>query len=183
MAIDTKIANIVKSIAYTENNGQPDLSNPKAGASGEMKSTFQFLPETWREWSTQASGQKDLPMTPENEAMVTYHKVGDWLNNGYTPEQIFSMWNSGRPNAYKQGLKGTNSKGIKYDTPAYVKKATNYLKQFQDNSGVATSATKNTQNVGGQVASSGMISKQPIQPITQQNPGLITPGMKQARQV
>lgn len=176
--MDTQIANIIKAIAYTENGGKPNVNKLKSGKSGETKSMLQFMPATWKEYSKQTSGQDNLPMTPENEALVTYHKVGDWLNSGYSPEQIFSMWNSGRPDAYKQGVKGVNSKGIKYDTPSYVKKATNFLSQFNKET------QKNPTDNMGQVVmqndqSSGMI---PQSSQTPPQSGLIAPQMKQIKQ-
>ncbi len=158
--MDLNIANIVKALVYTENGGKP--KEAKAGKSGEVKSYFQFLQPTWKEYSKQVSGQDNLPLNKENEVKVVYAKVSDWLNHGYSPEQIFSMWNSGRPNAYKQGVKGVNKSGVAYDTPGYVKKATNYLSQFEKE-------TKNPQQESPIVKSNqGMIKP------TQPQEGMIT---------
>lgn len=146
--MDQDVAKIVKALAYAENGGSPNISSPSAGKTGEMKSIFQFTPDTWKLYAKQASGQDNLPMTPENEAMVVYHKVSDWKQKGYTPEQIASMWNAGeqRPDAYKQNWKGVNKKyGVAYDTPAYVNKVTNYMKQFDSQPQVMTNnQTKNS---------------------------------------
>lgn len=177
--MEKKIATIIKAIAFTENGGQPDVNNLKAGKSGETKSMLQFLPATWKEYSKQVSGQDNLPMTPENEAQVTYHKVEDWLNNGYTPEQIFSTWNSGRPNAYKKNLKGTNSSGVVYDTPGYVNRAMTYFNQF-NNEGTKKSPE------GGQITikkpgmSAGLIPSQ--SEITPLKSGMIQPKMKEMKE-
>lgn len=128
-----KALSILKAIAYTENGGQPNISKSKAGKSGEMKSVLQFLPATWKEYSKQVTGKDGLPLNPETEMTVGYHKVDNWLSDGYTPEQIFSMWNSGKPNAYRNNVKGINKNGVSFDTPSYVKKATNYLNEFEGN--------------------------------------------------
>lgn len=128
---DPKVVNIIKALSYTENGGKPNVSNLKAGGSGELKSMLQFEPTTWKEYSKQVTGKDNLPVTPENESVVAYGKVSDWLKNGYTPEQIASVWNSGRPQAYQQGNKGINKSGVNFDTPNYVKKFSSYLNEFE----------------------------------------------------
>ena len=92
---------ITKALGYTENGGKPDLSNLQAGKTGEMKSIFQYTPDTWKNYSQQVLG-KVVPLNPDNESVVTLKKVSDWLGKGYKPEQIASMWNAGvgEPDAY-----------------------------------------------------------------------------------
>lgn len=183
--IDPKVANIVKALAYVENGGKPTA--PKAGKTGELKSTFQYKPDTWDIYSTQVSGKKGLPLTPENEAAVTYAKVDNWLKEGRIPEQIYSMWNAGeqRPDAYKQNFKGVNKKyGVAYDTPKYVEKAMSYLKQFEGEGGDAGGAPQAM--AVSQPANTGMMAQPKSVAMETRAPkseGLITPQMKQARQV
>lgn len=131
---EKEAAIILKALAYTENGGKPGQS--KAGKSGEMKSIFQFLPSTWALYSKQTLGQ-EVPLTPESEMEVVHKKVSDWLDHGFTREQIASMWNAGerKPDAYKQGHKGTNKFGVNYDTPSYAKKVATYAKQFEKEPG------------------------------------------------
>lgn len=125
MDIDPKVASVVKALALTENGGKiPDT--PVSGQSGEMKSIFQFTPGTWKGYSREIIGQ-EAPMTKENEAAVVYGKVHNWLQAGYSPEEIASMWNSGKPDAYLQGKAGVNKYGVKYDVPGYVAKFKKYL--------------------------------------------------------
>lgn len=150
---------IVKALAYAENNGKPDLKNTQAGKTGETKSIFQFTPDTWKIYSKQILGKDNEPINNENEAVVVHGKVDNWLKQGYTTEQIASMWNAGeqRPDAYKQGVKGVNKKyGVAYDTPGYAKKVADYAKQFELNQGVSTSETGN-----------------PPTPLNQSAPGLL----------
>lgn len=183
--MDTKIASRVKALAYTENNGKPDIKNPKAGKTGEMKSIFQFTPDTWKLYAKQTSGDENLPMTAENEAQVVYHKIGDWMNQGYSDEQIASMWNAGeqRPDAYKQNFKGINKKyGIAYDTPAYAEKFTKYVKEFEQEAGGETKipSIKEGKNVATKPNNNpGMIQPQ----FSPQKTGVMPPAMKQVRQV
>lgn len=136
---DPKILAIVKALAYTENGGKP--TEAKVGGSGEVKSIFQFMPDTWKMYSKQVFG-KEMPISPELESVVVYKKVQNWINEGHDVNQIASMWNAGeqKPDAYKY-LKGTNSKGVKYDTPAYAKKVSEYTKQFENERGINTSKT------------------------------------------
>ena len=175
--MDSKTLAIVKALAYTENGGKPDLAKPSAGQSGEMKSVFQFEPGTWKMYSKEILGQDNAPLNDANEVAVVTGKVDKWLKEGMSTEQIASLWNSGKPDAYKN-LKGINSKGIAYDTPTYAKKVADYATQFEKDS-------NNPGNKGSQIAMAQTTQSQP--PTSPQSPsgtpGLLPPAMKQARQV
>lgn len=127
---------ITKALAYTENGGKPGES--KAGGSGELKSMFQFLPETWKSDAKAITGDENLPVTPENEIKVVTGKVNQWVqekkaegkDDATIAKEIGSEWNSGNPNAYKENLKGVNKEGVAYDTPKYADKVANYTKEF-----------------------------------------------------
>lgn len=130
---------ITKALGYTENGGKPDLSKLTAGRTGEMKSIFQFTPDTWKNYAGQVFGDPNTPLTPDNETHVVKTKVADWLQKGYQPKQIASMWNAGigEPDAYSgkfsngQPSKGVNKKyGIPYDVPAYANKVDKYTQEF-----------------------------------------------------
>ena len=138
---------ITKALAYTENGGKPNIENPSAGQSGEMKSIFQFEPKTWHAYSKEVTGQDDLPMTADSETYVVNQKVKQWIDEGKTASNIASLWNAGNPNAYK-GNKGINSYGVAYDTPAYAKKVVKYSKEFyQESTNKSTNTTQSpTQN-------------------------------------
>lgn len=126
---------VTKGIAYAENGGKPDIDNLRAGATGEMKSIFQFVPSTWKLYAKQILGDENAPLNPDNELKVVQAKVSKWIDEGRTAGQIASMWNAGegRPNAYKENWKGVNKEyGVAYDTPAYANKVINYAKQFME---------------------------------------------------
>ena len=190
--LDPNTLAIVKALAYTENGGAPDLADPSAGQSGEMKSIFQFEPGTWKMYSKEILGKDNAPLNNANEVAVVTGKVNKWLQEGYSTEEIASLWNSGRPDGYKN-LKGTNSKGIAYDTPAYAKKVVAYANTFEkdaNNPGnqIAMQSNQPTGLMGGQ--SSTPPQTQTNQPQSQsqpqtptQNAGLLPPQMKQVRQV
>ena len=103
------------------------------GGSGES-GAYQYRPDTWeqytKEYTTDVLGApQSLTMTPENQDKVTEYKIQKWLDAGYTPQQIASMWNAGegRPDAYAQNFRGVNDFGVKYDTPAYVERVMRFL--------------------------------------------------------
>lgn len=161
---------IAKAIAYTENGGKPNLSNPSAGKSGEMKSIFQFTPDTWAKDSEQVFGKSGVPLTNDTEGYVAVQKIDNWLKQGYTPSQIFSMWNAGigEPNAYTgkfsngESSTGTNKEGVPYSVKSYVDKANNYLAEFmpqvqgetnQENTPESTVATNTSPQQGQSQAS------------------------------
>ncbi len=101
--INPIVGNLVKALVYTENGGHPSVGGEKAGGSGEMKSLWQYMPDTWKVYSRQVTGKDDIPLTPENEAAVTYGKVNGWYNQlvkdgvpeDEIPLKIGSMWNAG----------------------------------------------------------------------------------------
>lgn len=122
---------ITKALAYQENGGKLDLNKISAGQSGEMKSIFQFTPDTWKTYSHEVFG-KEMPLNNDNETYVVNEKVKKWIDEGKNTSQIASMWNAGpgRPNAYKENWKGKNKYGIEYDTPTYAKNVLDYAKKF-----------------------------------------------------
>lgn len=138
MESNPQVDAITKALAYTENGGKPDIKSPKAGKTGEMASIFQLEPDTWKNYSTQVLGQV-VPLTPDVETYVVQKKIGQWLQQGYLPKQIASMWNAGvgEPDSYSGKFSdgtssiGVNKKyGVKYDVPSYVDKFTGYLDEF-----------------------------------------------------
>lgn len=122
---------IVAALAYKENGGKPNLANPTGGPTGEMKSIFQFLPDTWREYATDILKDANAPLNNENELKVVLGKVKGWVNEGKTVGEIASKWNSGSFEKYRQNWKGVNKKyNVAYDTPQYAEDVINYAKKF-----------------------------------------------------
>jgi len=126
--LDQQALNLAKSIGRAETgDASPDAYNKK-GASGES-GRYQFMPSTWKEWSKDHLGIDNAPMTIENQNKVAYSQVKKWKDMGLTPAQIASKWNSGRENAYKDGLKGTNNLGVTFNVPDYVKKVSQFYNE------------------------------------------------------
>lgn len=132
---------IVKALAYTENGGKVDISNPVAGKTGEAKSIFQFTPNTWKQYSKEVLGDGEHELSPDKETYVVKQKVQNWIKEGKTARQIASMWNAGpgEPEAYTGKFSngspstGINKKyGVKFDVPSYADKVLKYSKQFYE---------------------------------------------------
>jgi preprotein translocase subunit Sss1 len=102
--------------------------NPKAFIGnnyGEYGGKYQYTTKTWNTASAKYAqkaglGNEPLPMKQYEDA-VTKNEVLGYVNQGYSPKQIASIWNSGHPDW--DGRKGYNKKsGEYYDTPAHVAK-------------------------------------------------------------
>jgi hypothetical protein len=109
----------------------------REGGSGEF-GAYQFMPDTWEGWSQEylasiGEAPQSLQMTPENQDAVAQFKIQQLLDQGHTPQQVASIWNSGSPvwegNA-STGMGGTlspNKFGQEFSTPNHVRKFINAL--------------------------------------------------------
>ena len=113
--LDPDALRLAKAIRTRESNNNPTAK----GASGEY-GYYQFTKPTWQKSAQKYLGDANSQLTPENQNKVAYSQIKEWKDAGYQPDQIASMWNSGKPDAHKTGMKGTNSYGVNYDVPAYV---------------------------------------------------------------
>lgn len=140
--LDPSIMNLTKAIGQTESGGSYTVQ----GKSGEY-GAYQYTEPTWNTDSQKYLGQA-VPLkqaTPAQQDEVAYKKVEDLGKQGYQPDQIASIWNSGKPDY--AGNVGTNSHGVHFDTPAYVKSvgsAYDQLSQGNDNPTI----TPNPSSVG-----------------------------------
>jgi len=103
------------------------------GASGEF-GAYQYMPATWKNYAGKYLGNSGADISPQNQDKVAYSFVEEKAKQGATPAQIVSMWNAGegRPNAYQNNV-GVNSQGVRYDTPAHVKKVLTAYSQIIPN--------------------------------------------------
>jgi hypothetical protein len=133
-----QIAEAIKSV---ESGGNYEAQ----GGSGEF-GAYQFMPETWADWSSQYADEvlkqstAELEPTPENQDAVAKWKIQQLVNQGYTPQQVASIWNSGSPEW--EGKTGTNQYGINYDVPNYVRKVTNALQNMAGQGQISPLAKK-----------------------------------------
>ena len=140
--LDPQALNLAKAIRRAETGTSTDPYNAR-GASGES-GAYQYMPDTWKQWSKQYLGQEDAPLSIENQNKVAYSRIKELKDQGLNPAQIASMWNSGKAEAYREGLKGVNSKGVEYDVPAYVQKVSQY---YNEAKGQQAAPIGNTQTV------------------------------------
>jgi hypothetical protein len=134
MELDQDVINLAKAIRQIESGNRAVL--PAEGISLGGASRYQFTTSTWNGLAKKYLNDINAPLTLENENKVAYNRIKEWKNAGYNPAQIASMWNAGegKPNAYKENWRGINEYGVKFDTPAYVKKVyAEYQKQKQLN--------------------------------------------------
>lgn len=117
--LDPQAVALAKAIRTVESKGDWNAK----GKSGEF-GAYQFMPSTWDAYAREAGVNAAYgSATPDQQNEVAYKKIKQWKDQGYNVGQIASMWNAGpgKPDAYQQGWKGTNSQGVSYDTPKYAK--------------------------------------------------------------
>ena len=120
--LDPKAKALASAILKQESGGNYNAK----GASGESGG-YQFMPGTWKAWAGKHLGDSNAQMSVENQNRVAYGQIKSWKDKGYNPAQIASLWNSGTPEW--EGKVGTNSKGVKYDVPSYVRNVSANYKQ------------------------------------------------------
>ena len=111
--LDPSVVALAQSIRSVESDNNYNAH----GSSGEF-GAYQFMPNTWKQDAQAYLGDPNAPMTPVNQDKVAYSSMKSMKDAGYSPEEIASTWNSGKPNWI--GNVGTNQFGVKYDTPTYV---------------------------------------------------------------
>jgi hypothetical protein len=167
--LDPQALNLAKAIRRAETGTSTDPYNAK-GASGEA-GAYQFMPETWKQWSGQYLQNPNAEMSVENQNKVAYSRIKELKDQGLNPAQIASMWNSGKAEAYKEGLKGTNKQGVNYDVPAYVKKVSQHYNELKGggqaapvgNTEMVTTVPRETPEQGGVLSQLGTGTIQPPQ--------------------
>jgi len=137
--IEQIVAQMANSIKHMESRGDYTAQ----GATGEF-GAYQFMPETWAANAGTILGNRNAPMTQQNQDAVAQGMIAKWKAEEYSPEQIFAMWNAGpgRPEAWDPnkvwdfngqqitGWAATNSSGVAFDTPAYVRGALNHMNGY-----------------------------------------------------
>jgi hypothetical protein len=118
--ISIKAKIIVETFKHIESGGNYELP----GASGE-KGAYQILPDTWERLCRKHFDSVLVP-TPINQDLVVLTDARYRLEQGYSIEQIASLWNCGSPNYI--GKIGINKYGVPYNVPAYVNKFVNQFK-------------------------------------------------------
>lgn len=123
--LDPQAVNLAKAIRQAESGGK-FIVRSKDGSYG----AYQFIKPTWDATSKKFGVNAEWDRaTPEQQNEVAYKQIKEWKDKGHNVGEIASMWNAGagKPQAYLEGKKGTNSSGVNYDVAKYAEKvATTY---------------------------------------------------------
>lgn len=114
----------------TGKGGKPDYN--AVGDNGTSSGAYQWQPGNFARMA-QKYGLDPKDFSPVNQDKTAYSQVKEWKDQGYQPAEIASMWNSGRPDKWKdhKGTTTINGKKIAYDTPAYVVGVKQYYEQLK----------------------------------------------------
>lgn len=127
MPLDQDVVSLAKAVRQVESGGNFTAQ----GKSGEFGG-YQYTEPTWNAQAKAAGVSIPLKnATREDQNKVFYTWAEQKKKEGYNIGQIASMHNAGegRPNAYVEGNKGTNSYGVSYDTADYAKKVADLYHQ------------------------------------------------------
>lgn len=116
--MDMGAVNLAQAIRQTESSGNFSAK----GSSGEF-GAYQWTPDTWKSQAQQILGDSSAPMTPQNQNAVAYGVIKTWKDSGLNAAQIAAKWNSGSETGWENKI-GTNSSGVAYNVPQYVKSVT-----------------------------------------------------------
>ncbi len=144
--LDQNVVNIAKAIRQVESGNKAVLPAEGGGLGGASR--YQYTTSTWKGVAQKYLGDANAPLTAKNEDQASYMRIKEWKDAGKTPKQIASMWNAGegKPDAYKQNVKGVNEYGVKYDVPAYADKVYNEFAKISK-ANPPKKPTDTTQNV------------------------------------
>lgn len=143
--LDPQVVSLAKAIRTVESNNN-FTARSKDGSFG----AYQFIKPTWeatsKKYGVNAEWEK---ATPQQQNEVAYKQLKEWKDKGYNVGQIASMWNAGpgKPDAYKEGLKGTNKDGVNYDVAAYAKKVAENYHKYKSETISSTPETPETPQV------------------------------------
>jgi hypothetical protein len=99
-------------------NGKPQKLND-----GQIPANFSSMAQQY--------GLNPTDFSPENQNKVLYTALSAEKQQGLTPEQILSKWNSGNPNAYENPSTSTGNGPVgNYNVSAYVKKGMTAAQQY-----------------------------------------------------
>lgn len=132
--LDQDIVRLAQAMRDVESGG--DYS--ARGKSGEF-GAYQYTPDTWNARAPKYLG-RSVPLeraTKEEQNEVQYKWLKEKKDAGFNVGQIASMHNAGegRPNAYQEGMTGTNKFGVQYDVPGYAKKVATAYQQKKTQGG------------------------------------------------
>lgn len=134
--LDPSIVALTKAIGHQESGGDYN----KVGDNGHSAGAYQWnnptplkqgeIPKNFSAFASEV-GADPNDFSPTNQDKVAYMTVKKWGEQGLSPAQIASKWNSGRPDAYQTQQAGYNAEqGVNYDVKSYVNNVAKYYDQF-----------------------------------------------------
>jgi len=147
--LDPQVVNLAKAIRSVETQGQKDPYTARGGS--QEYGAYQFTPGTWDKASMKHLGRAVplLKATKEEQNEVAYKQLKEFKDQGYNVGQIASLWNSGKPEAYKDPqYTGVNQHGVRYDVPQYAKSVAQAYQSIKGESGEPTVTPVTASTVG-----------------------------------
>lgn len=177
--LDQQALNLAKAIRRAETGTSTDPYNAK-GASGEY-GAYQFMPDTWKQWAGQYLQDASAEMSIENQNRVAYAKIKELKDQGLSPVEIASMWNSGDKMSYtgvrSDGKTPTvgrirNSAGVEVDidVPGYAKKVSQFYNELKMGSQAAPIGATQFQTTVPRPEEGGVLSQLGTAPQTPPEP-------------
>jgi len=108
--LDPKVVKVMRAIRSVESGGDYNA----VGDNGQSKGAYQFNGDNWKNWAGEYLGNKDAPMTPENQNKLMYARIEKQKNEGLSPEEIAALHNG----AHKDPTTGKYT----YNNPVYGEK-------------------------------------------------------------
>lgn len=139
--LDAGVVNLSKAIKQQESGGNYNA----VGDNGTSHGAYQWQPGNFAKDATQF-GLDPTDFSPVNQDKVAYAQINAYKQMGYSPSQIASLWNSGKPDPTgNAGVTEINGKPVSYDTPKYVASVMSYFNQNKAQSSQTPSQTQPTE--------------------------------------
>lgn len=91
---------VAQAIGAIESGGNYNASGPTVHGQNAM-GKYQVMPQNLPSWSKEALGSSISPeefkKDPELQDRIAVYKMQAYLNQGYSPQDVASMWFSGKP--------------------------------------------------------------------------------------
>jgi hypothetical protein len=120
------VDNIMQAIGQVESSGRYDAMGPTTKSGDRAYGRYQVMGNNIPAWSKEALGYSVTPddfiKNPELQDQIARYKMGQYHGKYGNPQDVASMWFSGRPmrNNVSADVTGTN-------VPEYVRRVNKYL--------------------------------------------------------
>lgn len=158
--LDAGVVNLSKAIRQQESGGNYNA----VGDNGTSHGAYQWNKDHFSEGAKQFR-LDPTDFSPVNQDKVAYAQINAYKEAGYSPEQIASVWNSGKKDPTgNQGTAIINGKPVNYDTPKYVANVMGYFNQNKSqNPGQAQDSALTNQTQTTESPSVGSFAKNFVQ--------------------